>query len=269
MRRCFIVGSPRSGTTLVQALLASHPQVWSLPETHFFRRLEPYRVGPRGLLVSPSADELLREVSGAAGVAHSFRPRWLTVGECVRRFAAILDYGAAAQGASAWVEKTPGHLHYIALITRFLPDAGYVHVTRRGADVVASVVRVTREHAAWDGARSIEQAAARWRGDIDATRKYVGATGHAIVRYEDVAADAEDALAPAWRLLGVERASIDHRTAATGLIESGEVWKRGLQGPIAASSRLHELTPQERALISALVDEADPVAAGSAPPVSA
>ena len=34
--RIFIVGCPRSGTTLLQSLLAAHPQIHSFPETHFF-----------------------------------------------------------------------------------------------------------------------------------------------------------------------------------------------------------------------------------------
>ena len=39
MQPVFIVGCPRPGTTLLQALLASHPDVHSLPETHFLQSL--------------------------------------------------------------------------------------------------------------------------------------------------------------------------------------------------------------------------------------
>ena len=38
MARVFIVGCPRSGTTLLQAMLASHETVYSFPETHFFKK---------------------------------------------------------------------------------------------------------------------------------------------------------------------------------------------------------------------------------------
>ncbi|NJL55543.1 sulfotransferase [bacterium] len=31
----FLVGCPRSGTTLLQSMLASHPQIASFPETKF------------------------------------------------------------------------------------------------------------------------------------------------------------------------------------------------------------------------------------------
>jgi len=39
MRRTFVVGCPRSGTTLVQAMIARHPDVFSLHETFFFESL--------------------------------------------------------------------------------------------------------------------------------------------------------------------------------------------------------------------------------------
>ena len=39
MKRIFIVGVARSGTTLLQSMLASHPEIHSFPETHFFVKL--------------------------------------------------------------------------------------------------------------------------------------------------------------------------------------------------------------------------------------
>ncbi|MGL6135938.1 MAG: sulfotransferase, partial [Planktothrix sp.] len=46
--RLFLVGCPRSGTTLLQSLLAAHSQIASFPESQFFRCLlenrPPWRV---------------------------------------------------------------------------------------------------------------------------------------------------------------------------------------------------------------------------------
>ena len=39
LSRIFLVGCPRSGTTLTQSLLAAHPMVASFPESHFFSHL--------------------------------------------------------------------------------------------------------------------------------------------------------------------------------------------------------------------------------------
>lgn len=38
MIRCFIVGCPRSGTTLLQAMLGAPFKVLTFPESHFFQR---------------------------------------------------------------------------------------------------------------------------------------------------------------------------------------------------------------------------------------
>ena len=37
----FVVGCPRSGTTLVQCILSASSHAFSLPETHFFSYLLP------------------------------------------------------------------------------------------------------------------------------------------------------------------------------------------------------------------------------------
>ena len=39
MKRIFLVGAPRSGTTILQSLLAAHPKITSFPETKFFQYL--------------------------------------------------------------------------------------------------------------------------------------------------------------------------------------------------------------------------------------
>jgi len=44
--RAFLVGCPRSGTTLLQAMLFAHPEIYSFPETNFFLSL----FGARDLL---------------------------------------------------------------------------------------------------------------------------------------------------------------------------------------------------------------------------
>src|SRR5271167_4804558 len=46
--RLFVVGCPRSGTTLLQSLLAAHPSVHSFPETAVFGRLLKTNIMPDG-----------------------------------------------------------------------------------------------------------------------------------------------------------------------------------------------------------------------------
>jgi hypothetical protein len=154
MHRIFIVGCPRSGTTLVQAMLARHPDVLTLPETAFFERLcgdLKWRWGdhdarqPRrrlrqqlGMVHQRARQELQslqRDLSGEA----AWLPWPMRTESCVRQFVDLLDARAQAEGRTAWVEKTPYHLLYIPEIERYIPDARFVHVIRPGEDVLASI----------------------------------------------------------------------------------------------------------------------------------
>ncbi|MEW9623307.1 sulfotransferase family protein [Rhodanobacter geophilus] len=155
MQRIFVVGCPRSGTTLVQAMLARHPAVLTLPETAFFECLcgdLKWRWGDRD--VRPQRRRLRQRLGFAhkraykaldmlqrclAREAAAHLPRLLRTAGCVRRFIGLLDARAYAEGRTAWIEKTPYHLLYIPEIEHYVPDARFIHVIRPGEDVLASI----------------------------------------------------------------------------------------------------------------------------------
>lgn len=112
-RPLFVVGLPRSGTTLVDRILGSHGAVASRGES----------------------SDLAQAVMRAAGPVAS-------KAELVRRTAAI-DFQAlgrdycgtlAADGAMRVVDKTPGNFLYLALIAAALPQARIVHLRRHPMD---------------------------------------------------------------------------------------------------------------------------------------
>src|SRR6185437_8839646 len=121
MQRIFIVGCPRSGTTLVQAMLARHPAVLTLPETAFFEQLcgdLKWRWGDR------DARPQRRRLRQRLGFAHkrartmlealqhrlsceAARMPWpLRTESCARLFVGLVDSRAQAEGRTAWIEKT-------------------------------------------------------------------------------------------------------------------------------------------------------------------
>ncbi|WP_158884721.1 sulfotransferase [Rhodanobacter sp. L36] len=205
MRRTFIVGCPRSGTTLVQALLARHPAVLTLPETAFFEYLHgslEWRWGDRG--AKPRKIRLRHRLGFAhkrarmklAALRRSLPssvhagPISRRVTGCVCQFITMLDGCADAAGCSMWVEKTPYHLLYVPEIEHQVPEARFVHVIRAGEDVLASVadanMRFDRNNAFGGG--TIHWAR-RWNHAVKMHLAYKNRPRHHFIFLEDLIAD--------------------------------------------------------------------------------
>jgi tetratricopeptide (TPR) repeat protein len=114
----FVVGQPRTGTTLVDRIITSHSQVFSAGELKQFgqcvRRLGDYREKKRH---SP------RLATIAAGV------------DCKKLGKAYMATTAKMRGKlPRFVDKLPPNYLYIPLILKALPNAKIVHLTRNPMD---------------------------------------------------------------------------------------------------------------------------------------
>jgi len=127
-----VLGTPRSGTTLMRRLLSAHPRIHCPPETHLFA------AAGRFLRAEPMADGLSVGVLPGlayAGVAETDlldRLRDLTFG-LMRRM-------ADRQGKRHWAEKTSQNVFYLDEIARLCGDRClFVVVVRHGLDVACSI----------------------------------------------------------------------------------------------------------------------------------
>lgn len=112
-RPVFIVGLPRSGTTLLSSLLASHPRIANAGE----QGLVP--VLARGPCRQPLGDnEPLRR----------FSRRWY-----------LAAVGDLAGDAAAVIDKLPANVQYAGLILELFPEALVVHIRRQRLDCALSI----------------------------------------------------------------------------------------------------------------------------------
>jgi hypothetical protein len=138
MKPFFIVGCPRSGTTMLQQALNRHSQVAIPPETKYFfsflghthrrqlRHIERLETDLRIALPRPAA----RVSSAAEGRAF--------YEEMARRYVGRLGH----DGVTHFGEKTPEHTGHLPLIRRLFPESKLVVIYRDGRDVAASLSRM-------------------------------------------------------------------------------------------------------------------------------
>jgi hypothetical protein len=146
-RPVFIVGSGRSGTTLLRSVLSAHSRIAIAPETHFLKRVE--RSGRNG---STTFDRLVSDYVATIRFADigTTKERWLELidgqGERSARtaFTALLLAYQERTGKPRIGEKTPGHLHHLQRLLSWFPDARVIILRRDPRAVLGSKV-----HAPW------------------------------------------------------------------------------------------------------------------------
>jgi hypothetical protein len=229
----FIVGCPRSGTTWLQSLLSTHPQIASFPESHFFAHLIPsvwlWRIsGVASRRVKRRFQEYLQELGG--GELQKYMPKFaMFPHQYVRAFMKLLNDLTKQQNKLLWLEKTPGHLHYINCIERFIPDAKFIHIIRNGTDVVASLYEVTHKHPeAWGGPRDIDMCVSRWIEDREIMLSHLHKTNHFLVQYEKLVSETEFVLKEICNFLQVPFDNLmlrEYNQSLNKIVLKNETWK--------------------------------------------
>jgi len=143
----FVLGSPRSGTTLLyDMLLSAGGFAVYLAESNIFNLLAPrfgdlsHRSNRERLLQTWLGSKLFR----ASGLdAETVTPRVLldcrNPGDFLR---IVMEAICASQGVPRWAENSPEAMLYLPLIKRLIPNALIVHIIRDGRDVALSLGQV-------------------------------------------------------------------------------------------------------------------------------
>jgi hypothetical protein len=229
-RHIFVVGAPRSGTTLMQVILAAHPRLCSFQgESTLFTWQDVFDENQSFFgLEKATQRRLLEETDGLA-------PFFDRVAELMRR----------RKEASRFVEKTPQHVHYLSAIGRHFPNADIVHMQRDGRDCFCSARDASVPHG--ENARSF---ARYWRRCIKARQRHEG--GRILdVKYEMLTDEPESTMREVMAFLGEAFDPQQIAPNSRGKDRRAETEKFGrLSGPIDSSSQgrwRNELTVSEKA----------------------
>jgi hypothetical protein len=162
----FVVGCPRSGTTWIQRLLATHPCVRTGQESDLF----DLYVGPQ---LRTWRQELAIDSSGRGGVGLACYFTDTEFRELLKDYVLRLlgPMVGNLQAGELFLEKTPSHVLYVEEIHSLLPRARFIHVLRDARDTVASLLSASRTWGRTWAPRRAGTAAATWVSHVEAGRQ--------------------------------------------------------------------------------------------------
>lgn len=231
--RLFIVGCSRSGTTLLQGMLANHPDVYTFPETGVFLGLRGRRRTLPWAYINVNLTRRWKALKALERQLEQTRLREWTRGRCWRQdraaadALAVFDRLAIGAGKSTWLEKTPRHFLHADWIARNVPGAHVIHLVRDGRDVVASLVDRARKYPDRFGRQAEAAYGIRlWNRAIRRTARLATRRGHTVVSYEDLVARPGQVMPELCACTGLTfREDLLAPSRDSRHIRAGEAWK--------------------------------------------
>jgi hypothetical protein len=192
-RPVFVVGCPRSGTTLLyHMLLSSGGFVVHTRETHAFDRIGPSfgnlatRRDRERLIEEWRSTSLEKTNVDPAEIQARVLSECENVGDVLKL---TMQTMASDQKVDRWAEKTPDHILYLHEIKRTLPDALIIHIIRDGRDVALSLNTQSWVRAfPWDKGREVLVCGLYWAWMIEVGRQLASTLGsdYLEVHFEDL-----------------------------------------------------------------------------------
>ena len=256
----FVIGSPRSGTTLLRLMLTSHPRLIVPPECGFMVWLHP-SFGHWGAAefadpanVARFADEVGRSRKFETwGITRAQVESTLT-GHAPQGFGDACDAiyrlycRHSGKPTATWGDKNNYYLSHVTTLKAIFPQARFIHIVRDGRDVACSYREVMRlgSDSPYRPALpvAIGEIAAQWAQDIHTIRaQFATMDPDATIelRYEDLTADPRRELARLCDWLGeaYSPAMLDFHDAnrAQHLEPSATMdWKQRTLDPVSADT---------------------------------
>jgi hypothetical protein len=204
----FIVGSGRSGSTLLRMMLICHSRLTIPTETWYLiplvkqfslhRPLNPEEISSAVSIITGHyrwPDLKLDTQEFRQRVNLLSRPRVSDIAEVVYR------WHMESEGKPRWGDKTPVYIEIVPQLARMFPNARFIHLVRDGRDVAKSfqatgwVTRWLHDNTSeWNRAL-----ACYWRWARSEFRDRI-----LLVRYEDLVLETETTLREICRFIGEE-----------------------------------------------------------------
>jgi hypothetical protein len=211
----FVVGCPRSGTTLLQRMLDNHPQLTVSNDTHFIidavkttlRQDQQPRMNPALL-----EDVINYRRTYRLGLENvDFQQAAIDSDTYAEFVAKLYNLRGARQNKPFSGEKTPNYCRQIPALHTLFPSSRFIHIVRDGRDTTLSALRWatdTKGPGKWGLWKEdpVGTCALWWRWQAGAGDRDGRALPNGLyrsLRYEDLVSNPESELREIAKLLGL------------------------------------------------------------------
>ncbi len=252
-QQIFLVGCARSGTTLLQSILASHHTISSFPETHFLRGTIPKFWLSRWIKYYGKKEQLfiknyLRRIKREE-LYNAIPDPTFNTSKWIDKIISLIDLIPDNVDSTIWIEKTPMHLYFIPLIQKVKPHIKYIHIIRDGKDVVASLFDASQNNPeSFGGKQSIQKCINRWKHDIHIHKKYINNDNHFFIKYNDIIDDPQLPLKKICNFLQIEflEGMLSFSKMTRELKFSEENWKPDNSNEIKLTNKFDSIFSEEQ-----------------------
>lgn len=171
----FLIGTQRSGTTLLCKMLSAHKDIYVKNEVPVLKVFTP---GAKRQDIENAIDGFIKEGTGKS-----------------------IKQLLQSEGKSIWGLKDPQLTEHLEALKQFLPEVGFIIITRDARAVVRSYIEN-----AWGLGTNCYSGALRWREEILAQLAFEQEVQGNVLRlkYEDLVLDQRQSLEKICRFIGVE-----------------------------------------------------------------
>lgn len=241
----FIVGYPRSGTTLLQRLLITQPGIFSFPETHYFCVIEKrLKYDDAGNMLPSCLDTVFEKIQEKIEfrfpldeeniIRQAVEEKTLSSKDL---FEKIIDHlliglypAIESMTSFRWLEKTPNHAHFLEHIIQLYPQAQVLHILRHPVPAIFS----RKLKFPFNKETPVTELALRWNRMIKDVEQFKAQFPHHILtlRYEDLLIHLEKELQHICTFLRlpfdlntISQLKEQREKPAEGFILASETWK--------------------------------------------
>jgi hypothetical protein len=218
----FIVGCPRSGTTLLQRIVNAHAEIAITKESQWFDKRwitewfeERRGLTPEGMVTSELTSRMLAHPKFRR--LKIPREQFVTLAgdgpqvDYASFVASLFDLYGKAEGKALVGNKTPTYVLKVDLLHRLWPKARFVHLIRDGRDVCLSVLKwskgpIMKESFVTSKGDPVSTAGSWWESHVRFGREAGNALGPGLyyeIRYESLVSRPAQECAAVCAFLGL------------------------------------------------------------------